>query len=427
MYPRTLLAASALFLGVRADPTLAQQSALQDPVAECAPYNFQPITDAKANFPPISTPVAAILANDAAGQAKFNAMKGNIPNITPTGTNGDIDQTIFAGYPPADPNCWWSSTLCTVPKLAGLDPDIDDVPEPKTLGYGFDDGPNCSHNAFYDYLTSKNQKATMYFIGTNVWNEPLQAQRAVADGHEICVHTWSHRAMTALTNEQAFGELWYTMQLIKLVTGYTPTCWRPPQGDVDDRIRYIASQLGLVNILWKFDAFDWKVASGQATPAEVQANYDNLIGNATGGVFDTVGAIMLTHELDNFTMQTAIDNYDKLAAAFTHIVPVGVGHNRTQPYVENNYTQPSFSAYIAGTRSGPGSAGSSSASGSGSSPSGSAGSGSGSGAGTASKSGSGSASQSTGGSGNSSGVPLRVTGAGLLAVGLAVLAGAVVL
>jgi hypothetical protein len=32
--------------------------------------------------------------------------------------------------------------------------------------------------------------------------------------------------MTAFTNEQAFAELWYTMQSIKLVTGYTPTCWR---------------------------------------------------------------------------------------------------------------------------------------------------------------------------------------------------------
>jgi hypothetical protein len=32
--------------------------------------------------------------------------------------------------------------------------------------------------------------------------------------------------MTAFNNEQAFGELWFTMQAIKLVTGYTPTCWR---------------------------------------------------------------------------------------------------------------------------------------------------------------------------------------------------------
>lgn len=33
-----------------------------------------------------------------------------------------------------------------------------------TLGYGFDDGPNCSHNAFYDFLTSQNQKASEWSL-----------------------------------------------------------------------------------------------------------------------------------------------------------------------------------------------------------------------------------------------------------------------
>lgn len=32
--------------------------------------------------------------------------------------------------------------------------------KPRTLGYGFDDGPNCSHNAFYDFLSSNNQRAS---------------------------------------------------------------------------------------------------------------------------------------------------------------------------------------------------------------------------------------------------------------------------
>ena len=52
--------------------------------------------------------------------------------------------------------------------------------------YGFDDGPNCSHNAFYDFLSSQNQKATFFYIGSNVMDWPLKAQRAIADGHEIC-------------------------------------------------------------------------------------------------------------------------------------------------------------------------------------------------------------------------------------------------
>jgi hypothetical protein len=32
--------------------------------------------------------------------------------------------------------------------------------------------------------------------------------------------------MTSFTNEGAFGELWYTLKAIKLVTGVTPRCWR---------------------------------------------------------------------------------------------------------------------------------------------------------------------------------------------------------
>lgn len=55
------------------------------------------------------------------------------------------------------------------------------------MGYSFDDGPNCSHNAFYDFLQSQNQTATMFYIGSNVMDWAYQAQRALADGHEICV------------------------------------------------------------------------------------------------------------------------------------------------------------------------------------------------------------------------------------------------
>lgn len=59
------------------------------------------------------------------------------------------------------------------------------------MGYAFDDGPNCSHNAFYDFLESQNQKATLFYIGSNVADWPYEAQRGIADGHEICVRECS--------------------------------------------------------------------------------------------------------------------------------------------------------------------------------------------------------------------------------------------
>lgn len=56
--------------------------------------------------------------------------------------------------------------------------------------------------------------------------------------------------MTALTDTQVFAELWYTMKAIKYIMGVTPTCWRPPYGDVDDRVRGFAQGLGLRNMMW---------------------------------------------------------------------------------------------------------------------------------------------------------------------------------
>ncbi len=173
----------------------------------------------------------------------------------------------------------------------------------------------------------------MFYIGSNVMDWPLEAQRAVADGHQICVHTWSHRysehyrlsltyvwlnicQVTALTSDEVFAELYYTIQAIKLATNVTPSCWRPPFGDVDDRVRAIANALGLQTIIWQYDSNDWKVGINGVTQDTVNQNYQKLVDAANSGTFASQGAIMLTHELNNYTMQTAMDWYDRLNDAF---------------------------------------------------------------------------------------------------------------
>ncbi|KAF8968143.1 carbohydrate esterase family 4 protein [Flammula alnicola] len=316
-----------------------------DPNAECVPYGYPPITNALASFPPIWQP-ATIVQGDTAAMAKWSAIQPNVPNIPPKGTL----QGNFSGvnYLPGDPDCWWTYSKCTTPKASGLPADIAAMPEPRTLGYGFDDGPNCSHNAFYDFLTSQNQKATMFYIGSNVMDWPLEAQRAVADGELIDLNTWSHRYMTAFQSQDAFAELYYSaclvLQAIKLATGVTPTCWRPPYGDIDDRIRAIANGIGLRTVIWKYDSEDWQVGfTPNVTAATVDNNYQNMINDANNGLFANVGTIILTHELNNFTMSEAMKFYPLLKAAFLHLVPVGVGMNVSQPYLETNYTLPSFS------------------------------------------------------------------------------------
>lgn len=69
-------------------------------------------------------------------------------------------------------------------------------------------------------------------------------------GHQLSVHTWAHPYLTKLTNEQIVAELGWTKKVIKDVTGVTPNTFRPPYGDIDDRVRAIAAQMGLTPIIW---------------------------------------------------------------------------------------------------------------------------------------------------------------------------------
>lgn len=266
----------------------------------------------------------------------------NIPVRPAEGTEGND---------PKDSGCWWSATKCTQPgQDTGLQPDLTTMPEPETWGFGFDDGPNCSHNALYNFLGKENQRATMFFIGSNVIDWPVQAIRAKNDGHEICIHTWSHAKMTSVSNEQAFAELYYTRKVIKALLGVTPKCWRPPYGDVDNRIRAIAQHMNLTNIVWSDDTFDWQIGTNGVTQETVAGNYQKVTDKAKNGEYKTHGPIVLNHEINNNTMSELITQYPKIKESFKNIVPVLVGYNVTHPYVEEDYFYPNFEQYVAGTR-----------------------------------------------------------------------------
>jgi peptidoglycan/xylan/chitin deacetylase (PgdA/CDA1 family) len=230
----------------------------------------------------------------------------------------------------------------------------------ETLGLTYDDGPNCSHNAFYDFLQQQKLKASMFYIGSNVYDWPYQAQRGVKDGHHIAVHTWSHPMITTFDNQNALAELYYATKMIKYVTGLTPLYWRPPLGDVDDRIRWIASQLNLTAIMWNLDTDDW-AAGTTVTVQQVEQNYQNFITMGSNGSFANSGNIVLSHELNDLTMSFAENYIPQMKQAYKNVVDVATCMNITNPYVENSVTFPVFASASGSTSSvAAGSSGSSS-------------------------------------------------------------------
>ncbi|KAI5480609.1 chitin deacetylase, carbohydrate esterase family 4 protein [Pseudohyphozyma bogoriensis] len=310
-------AASAATTGSRS--TEAQEAAIKGAAAECTPYDF-PIADQLVTADLSKTTISA------ADRALFTSIEAGIPNIAPRGDRAGN----FTGvaYSDADPDCWWSWNKCTTPKIAGIPADVTRCEEPNTWGFTLDDD-----------------------IGSNVMDWPLEAQRGLTDGHEICSHTWSHPYMTSMTNEQAFAELYFSKKAIKDILGITVRCWRPPYGDVDDRIRYIAQQLDMTTIVWEEDTndYDWSVVG----VAEIDANYNSIIAKGAAGNYSKEGTIVLTHEIDGETMLLSEQFLPTIRSTFKGgVMPVAVCMNNTRPYVENtSYIYPNYEQYIAGTRS----------------------------------------------------------------------------
>ncbi|CAO3621558.1 unnamed protein product [Mucor hiemalis] len=271
--------------------------------------------------------------------AEFTALYNSIdwskaPNISvrTMTASGALDMTGYSAT--TDPDCWWSASVCTKPKLADVNEDIVNCPEPETWGLTYDDGPNCSHNAFYDYLQDQKLKATMFYIGSNVLDWPYGAMRGVVDGHHIAAHTWSHHYTTTLTNQEVLAEFYYTQKAIKLATGLTPRYWRPPYGDIDDRVRWIATQLGLTAVIWNLDTNDW--SAGFTTTVEaVQQNYNDYITMGTNGTFADSGNIVLTHEINNTTMSLAVENLPKIISSYKQVLDVATCYNISHPYFED--------------------------------------------------------------------------------------------
>ncbi|KAK5814742.1 hypothetical protein F5H01DRAFT_347252 [Linnemannia elongata] len=224
-------------------------------------------------------------------------------------------------------SCDWTETNC-------INKDLTTCPL-GVWGLTYDDGPTTFSGKLYDFLDTTDQKATLFYIGSNVVQNPALARRACGAGHQIAVHTWSHNPSTSLTNEQFVAEVKYTEMAIKELCGFTPRYFRPPYGDIDDRIRGLLWAMGYTSVIWDLDTNDWMMApGGTRTMAQVDAAFAQWIAAAPT---DKTGHMVLEHELYANTVDAAIANLPKVQATWK-AMPVSACMNDPHPYQEKNIT-----------------------------------------------------------------------------------------
>ena len=107
-------------------------------------------------------------------------------------------------------------------------------------------------------LDSHQVKATFFFDGSWVRNNPELAKEIKGAGHEIGNHAYSHPDLSRYSVNQTVDELVKTNKVIIETLNVKPKWFAPPSGSFNDDTVRVAHELGMGTILWTVDTIDWK-------------------------------------------------------------------------------------------------------------------------------------------------------------------------
>ncbi|KAF9971807.1 chitin deacetylase, partial [Modicella reniformis] len=241
---------------------------------------------------------------DFSGAPNINPNQGEPPNCP-----SKIDASV----------CYWTCQGCAAD-------DVVTCPSSNVWGLTFDDGPTDATPRLLEFLLQQNVKATFFLIGGNVIQYPEVVRTEITHGHHLASHTWSHHALTTLSNEQIVAEMKWTEKAIEDATGYRVKYIRPPYGDIDNRVRFVLKKLGYIVVDWTSDAFDtndWKIPLKQATTSSVIIKFKQSVDNYNNNTKTTTtrtnlrkGFISLEHDLSTDTVTVA-----------KSIIPYAVSHS----------------------------------------------------------------------------------------------------
>jgi peptidoglycan/xylan/chitin deacetylase (PgdA/CDA1 family) len=171
----------------------------------------------------------------------------------------------------------------------------------KYIAITFDDGPHPQNTPrLLDMPRARNIKATFYVVGRNVDLYPQVVRRAVAEGHEIGNHSYSHRLFSKMGDSEIRDELNRTRDAIARAAGVQPRTLRPPYGGLLQRQReWVNAEFGYPTILWSVDPLDWQRPGTSAVCSRILTK-------------TTAGSIILAHDLHAQTVSAMPATLDGL-------------------------------------------------------------------------------------------------------------------
>ena len=172
----------------------------------------------------------------------------------------------------------------------------------------FDDGPHPKYTPqILDILAEYHVPATFFVVGSNAEYYPQLVERIHREGHEIGNHTFHHRHVSKMTDEELLADVLACRRVIEDLTGRPPTLFRPPEGICNDSVKAICEKLDMTIIIWSVDTTDWAHPTQQEILENVRTNTKH-------------GSIILMHDF--------IGQKSPTPAALRKIIPMlrGLGY-----------------------------------------------------------------------------------------------------
>ncbi len=108
-----------------------------------------------------------------------------------------------------------------------------------------------------DLLLRENVPATLFLSGRWVEKNPEKAKYlANQKGFEIAAHSYWHPHLLEKDDARVLREMKRTQAIIEKVTGKIPRYFRPPYGEVDERVAKLAKEVGLITIQYDIASGD---------------------------------------------------------------------------------------------------------------------------------------------------------------------------
>ena len=122
----------------------------------------------------------------------------------------------------------------------------------------FDDGPDPVTTArVLDILREKQVRATFFVVGRRAEQHPELVRRALAEGHLVENHTWSHpKLFCFLTPRRLRTEIEQCAETLRRIGGHRPRYFRSPVGLRHALLRPYLRQAGLEYISWQTRGYD---------------------------------------------------------------------------------------------------------------------------------------------------------------------------